>query len=73
MTAAFTGLRLGELLALRWSDVDFGLQRLHVRRNFTDRREKTPKSGRVRSAPMVDEVMAALDSLSRARALHRRR
>ena len=65
VTAAFTGLRLGELLALRWSDVDFGLQRLQVRRNFTDRREKTPKSGRVRSAPMVDEVMAALDSLSR--------
>ena len=65
VTAAFTGLRLGELLALRWSDVDFGLQRLQVRRNFTDRREKTPKSGRVRSAPMVDEVMAALDALSR--------
>ena len=65
LTAAFTGLRLGELLALRWRDVDFGLQRLQVRRNYTDRREKAPKSGRVRSAPMVDEVMAALDALSR--------
>jgi integrase len=65
LTAAFTGLRMGELLALRWHDVDFALQRLHVRRNFTDGREKAPKSGRVRSAPMVDEVTAALDGLSR--------
>ena len=65
ITAAFSGLRLGELLALRWHDVDFALQRLHVRRNYTDRREKAPKSGRVRSAPMVDEVTAALDGLTR--------
>ncbi len=65
LTAAFSGLRLGELLALRWHDVDFALQRLHVRRNYTDRREKAPKSGRVRSAPMVDEVTAALDGLTR--------
>ena len=65
VTAAFTGLRQGELLALRWQDVDFALQRVHVRRNFTDGREKAPKSGKVRSAPMVDEVMRALDGLSR--------
>src|SRR3954468_18122223 len=65
LTAAFTGLRLGELLALRWRDVDFALQRIQVRRNFTDGREKAPKSGRVRSAPMVDEVMTALDALFR--------
>ena len=65
LTAAFSGLRLGELLALRWHDVDFALQRLHVRRNYTDRREKAPKSGRVRSAPMVDEVTAVLDGLTR--------
>jgi integrase len=65
ITAAFTGLRQGELLALRWRDIDWGLQRIQVRRNYTDRREKTPKSGRVRSAPMVDEVMVVLDALSR--------
>lgn len=65
ITAAFTGLRLGELLALRWHDVDFALQRLQVRRNYTDGREKAPKSGRVRSAPMVDEVVTILDGLSR--------
>ena len=41
-----------------------------MRRNYTDRREKAPKSGRVRSAPMVDEVMAALDALSRRARVH---
>lgn len=65
ITAAFTGLRQGELLALRWRDVDWALQRIQVRRNYTNRQEKTPKSGRVRSAPMVDEVTVALDALSR--------
>jgi len=29
--AAFTGLRLGELIALRWSDVDFAKRLVHVR------------------------------------------
>lgn len=69
LTAAFTGLRLGELVALRWRDVAFNLQRLQVRRNRPSNSrsegEKTPKSGKVRSAPMVDEVMAALDQLSK--------
>ena len=65
ITAAFTGLRQGELLALRWRDIDFGLQRIQVRRNFTHGHEKTPKSGRVRSAPMVDEVIIVLDGLSK--------
>jgi Phage integrase family len=56
---------LPELLALVRRKPDFGLQRLQVRRNYTDRRENAPQSGRVRSAPMVDEVTAALDGLSR--------
>lgn len=65
-TAAFTGLRLGELLALRWVDVNFGLRRVHVRRSLSQAGvEKTPKSGKVRSSVLVDEVIAALDALSR--------
>ena len=63
--AAFTGLRLGELLALRWRDVDFSKRLVHVRRAITPREEGVPKSGRVRSVPMIDEVARALDELSR--------
>ena len=65
LVAAFTGLRQGELFALRWRDVDFALARVQVRQNFTHKELKTPKSGKVRSTPMSDEVMAALDGLSR--------
>jgi integrase len=62
-TAAFTGLRQGELLALRWADVDFVGGLLHVRRNYTDRREKMPKGKRVRSVPMTSPVVDALARL----------
>ena len=65
LTAAFTGLRLGELLALRWADVDFGLRRVQVRRSLSAAGiEKAPKSGKVRSSVLVDEVIVALDRLS---------
>jgi integrase len=60
LTAAFTGLRLGELLALRWDDVDFEADTIRVQRNYTAGREGTPKSGRDRAVPMVEEVAQAL-------------
>jgi integrase len=63
--AAFTGLRLGELLALRWMDVDFNHRLVHVRRSYVAHREDTPKSGRVRSVPLIDQAARALDALSR--------
>jgi len=64
-TAAYTGLRLGELRALRWGDVDFGKRLIHVRRSYVERDEGVPKSGRVRSVPMIDQVALVLDGLSR--------
>lgn len=62
-TAAFTGLRQGELLGLRWSDVDFVGGMLHVRRNFTDGMEKVPKGKKVRSVPMTRDVIEVLARL----------
>ena len=56
-TAAYTGLRQGELLALRWDDVDLVGGLLHVRRNFSSGEEKVPKGKRVRSVPMVPDVI----------------
>lgn len=63
--AAFAGLRMGELRALRWRDVDFAGHTIHVRANYTHCREGLPKSGKVRAVPLVDHVAAALDGLSR--------
>jgi integrase len=63
--AAFTGLRLGELLALRWGDLNFTDRLVHVRRSFTRGQFKPyPKSRRRRSVPMIDQVIPPLDRLS---------
>lgn len=63
-TAAYAGLRLGELRALRWRDVEFDKRLIHVRRSYVERVEGVPKSGRVRSVPMIDQVVRVLDRLS---------
>lgn len=63
LTAAFTGLRRGELLALTWRDVDFAARVLRVRASHAAGQVTTPKSGKVRSvplAPQVSEVLARL-------------
>jgi integrase len=39
-----TGLRIGEALALKWSDVDFDHSKLYVRRSVWRGKEQTPKS-----------------------------
>jgi integrase len=63
LTAAFTGLRRGELLALRWRDVDFGGSVIRVRASYAGGRVTTPKSGKVRSVPMAPSVASALARL----------
>jgi integrase len=61
LTAAMSGLRQGELIALRWTDVDWGAGRIRVRRNYTRQRFGTPKSRRSsRSVPMAERVAVAL-------------
>jgi integrase len=65
VVAAYTGLRLGELLALRRRDIDYGKRLVHVRRSYVTGQEEMPRSGRGRSVPMTDQVMVVLDSLSR--------
>lgn len=60
-TAAMTGLRQGELLALRWRDVDLQAGLLRVRRSYTRGRFSAPKSARsVRAVPLA---VAAADAL----------
>jgi integrase len=60
LTAAFTGLRRGELIALRWRDVDFGGSLLRVRASYAAGHLTTPKSGKIRSVPLAPQVAGAL-------------
>jgi integrase len=64
LTAAFTGLRRGELIALRWRDVDFAGQAVRVRASYAEGHLTTPKSGKVRSVPMAPEVAKSLARLA---------
>jgi len=65
LTAAFTGLRMGELLALEWRDVDYAGDVIRVRRSYNVHGGVgSPKSGKVRSVPMVTDVAQRLASLA---------
>jgi integrase len=64
LTAALTGLRMGELLALRWRDVDFPAQALRVTASYTAGKLGTPKSGLGRAVPLIDEVATTLARIS---------
>jgi integrase len=64
LTAAFTGLRQGELVALRWRDVDFAGSAIRVRASYTNGHLTSPKSGKVRSVPMAPRVAEVLARLS---------
>lgn len=67
LTAAMTGLRVGELCALRWRDVDWIAARVRVRQNYVLGEFGTPKSRRsTRSVPMADQVAGELDRLYKA-------
>jgi integrase len=63
LTAAFTGLRRGELLGLRWRDVDFAGSTIRVRASYAAGKLTTPKSGKVRAVPMAPDVAGALAKL----------
>ncbi len=64
LTAAFTGLRRGELVALRWRSVDFARQTIRVVASYSERALSSPKSGRARSVPMAPPVAEALARLA---------
>jgi integrase len=69
LTAAMTGLRQGELLALRWMDVDWLARKVRVRRNYVRGKFGTPKSKRSsRAVPLADRVARELELLFQASA-----
>ncbi len=71
LAGAMSGLRQGELLALRWRDVDWPAGKIRVRQNYVRGEFGTPKSRRsTRSVPMADRVAGELDRLYTARYGH---
>jgi integrase len=60
ITALKTGLRHGELLALRWEDVDLVAGRVIVRRSVCGKKIDTPKNHRSREVALSDEAIRAL-------------
>lgn len=66
-----TGLRMGELQALRWSDIDFDAGRVHVRRAWSEALGEfgPTKSGRSRECPLPTDAAATLAGLPAAHAL----
>jgi integrase len=67
LCALRTGLRLGELLALEWDDIDFHGGFLNVRRSRSAGVEGTPKNGKARRVDMSTQLAEELQRLLVAR------
>lgn len=46
IVAGFAGLRMGELLALRWRHINFQAQRVHVQRSYAAGQESSPEAAK---------------------------
>jgi len=66
LTALHTGLRLGELVALRWADIDLERGQLCVRRSCTRGIETSPKNNRIRFVPLTTELRQAFERVPTA-------
>ncbi len=66
LIAARTGLRAGELRALRWEDIDWSMGRITVVRAEARGVVSTPKSGSGRRIPLPKVVREALAALPRS-------
>jgi integrase len=64
ITAAWTGMRMGELLALRWRDVRWDQGSIWVGRSFVRAELSTPKSRKGRHVPLIERVAQELNTLS---------
>ena len=62
LTATMTGLRQGELLGLRWRDIDWAASRVRVRQSYVRGEFGRPKSTRSsRSVPLADRAAGDLE------------
>jgi len=54
------GLRLGEMVALEWTDIDFVKRQMCVQRSAWKGQVASPKGGRLRYVPLTTRLAAAL-------------
>ncbi len=67
LAAAMTGMRQGELMGLRWRDVDWDARKIRVRQAWVRGEFKAPKSRRgTRAVPLIDRLAGELDRLYQA-------
>jgi integrase len=62
VVAVDTGLRIGELLALRWGDVDFARNRIRVQRGTYRGHDRPTKTKRARNVPLTRRAKATLEA-----------
>lgn len=67
LCAVRTGLRRGELIALKSSDIDFEKRLIHVQRTFSRGTIKAPKNGRTRLVDMSSQLAKVLAEMPGAR------
>jgi integrase len=65
LCALRTGMRVGELCALNWTNVDFERQQIAVCHSVSKGRLCSPKSNKTRYIPMADDLYAALSQARR--------
>lgn len=58
-----TGLRLGELIALHWEDIDWERSTIHIHRSYKNRRVRPVKTGEPRSVDMSNQLRNVLADL----------
>lgn len=65
--AAYTGMRPAEMYGLRWSDIDWERDELHIRRQYRSRTGEMdlPKSGSKRTIVLLPEAAAAFKLVPR--------
>ena len=63
LVALKTGMRQGELIALRWQDVDLEQAVIRVRRSYTGGQLSTPKNRERRDVDLITDVVAILARL----------
>ncbi len=60
------GLRRGEIIALRWQDIDFASKQITISRSDWNVKETLPKGGRKRHVPMTKRLIATLEEFKRS-------